>query len=289
MKHIIERVLPSFEVEMDGLPILQPLPTTNVEQIDPFLLLHHASIHVEAGADHKHAGVGPHPHRGFSPVTFVFQGEVHHRDSRGNSSVVREGGVQWMDVGMGIIHSERPSKEFAERGGSQEIIQLWINSAAANKMDQPQYFAREKEEMPEVAGLKGDVRIVAGDFQGKKGAINSKNVKTVLMGKLAEGDRLNLNKTAGQNAILYILDGTGFLKGFGLIEHRTLYSLVNAEVNSVLEARNNLKFIYLSAEPIKEKVEHYGPFVMNNQTEIMEAMRDYQMGKMGFLVEEDFE
>lgn len=287
MPQIIERVLPTFEVDMDGLPILQPLPTNTIEQIDPFLLLHHATLKVEAGTDYKHAGVGPHPHRGFSPITFVFQGEVHHRDSRGNSQVVKEGGVQWMDAGMGIIHSERPSKEFSERGGTQEIIQLWINTASANKMDQPKYFAIQREEMPLIPNLKGDVRLVAGQFSGAQSSIPTQSVTSALMGTLEEGDRLPLSKPNDQNGILYVLEGNGFLKGFGLIEHRTLYSFAPEPTETTLEARSPLKFIYLIASPLREKVEHYGPFVMTNQTEIMEAMRDYQMGKMGFLVEED--
>ena len=122
---------------MGGIPVLQPLPTTSVERIDPFLLLHHHAGMVEPGNHPRMVGVGPHPHRGFSPVTFIFKGDVHHRDSRGNSSIVKAGGVQWMNAGMGIIHSERPSKEFAEKGGEQEIIQLWINTPAAQKMKEP--------------------------------------------------------------------------------------------------------------------------------------------------------
>jgi redox-sensitive bicupin YhaK (pirin superfamily) len=286
MERLIDRVLPAHEVDMGGIPVLQPLPTANVNQIDPFLLLHHHATTIQPNTNHKHAGVGPHPHRGFSPVTFIFQGDVHHRDSRGNSSVVSAGGVQWMDAGMGIIHSERPSKELAEKGGEQEIVQLWINTAAAKKMDQPRYIAAQQNDMPKMKGLKGDVRVIAGSFADQRGPIISQQGVTALMGTLAPQDELSLSKLNGEHAILYLLNGTGFLKGFGLVEGKTLYTFTKEAARTTLKAKSELPFIYLRAKPIGEKVEQYGPYVMNTQTEILEALRDYQMGKMGFLVEE---
>jgi len=286
MAKLISKVLPAFEVDMGGIKVLQPIPTANVAQIDPFLLLHHHASVLPAGRLITDLGVGPHPHRGFSPVTFIFKGDVHHRDSRGNSSIVKAGGVQWMNAGMGIIHSERPSKEFAARGGEQEIIQLWINTPAAKKMDQPKYFALQQEDMPKVGGIAGDVRVVAGTFQDQDGPAKGEFPITALMGELHAGDELLLNKPAEENAFLYVLEGAGSLKSFGLLEAKSLYQFIEEAAQTTLKATENLRFIYLSAKPLNEKVEHYGPYVMNNQTQIMEAMRDYQMGKMGFLIEE---
>lgn len=286
MTKIIIKVLPAFEVDMGGIKVLQPIPTANVDQIDPFLLLHHHASILPAGRLITDLGVGPHPHRGFSPVTFIFKGDVHHRDSRGNSSIVKAGGVQWMNAGMGIIHSERPSKAFAEKGGAQEIIQLWINTPAAKKMDQPKYFALQQEDMPNVEGIAGDVRVVAGTFQDKKGPAKGEFQITALMGELHAGDELTLEKPEGENAFLYVLEGSANLKNFGLIEEKNLYQFVEEATLTSLKATENLRLIYLSAKPLNEKVEQHGPFVMNSQTQILEAMRDYQMGKMGFLVEE---
>jgi quercetin 2,3-dioxygenase len=127
-------------VDMGGFPVRQPFPTTRINQLDPFLLLHDADIKVPVHTEPTHAGVGPHPHRGFSPVTFIFKGGVHHRDSRGNDSVIYSGGAQWMNAGMGVIHSERPPHDIHDIGGRQEIIQLWINTPAQHKMDQPTYY-----------------------------------------------------------------------------------------------------------------------------------------------------
>ena len=283
---VIKKTLPAYEVDMGGIPVLQPLPTANIERIDPFLLLHHHAGVVEPETRVRDAGVGPHPHRGFSPVTFIFKGDVHHRDSRGNSSIVRAGGIQWMNAGMGIIHSERPSKEFAEKGGEQEIIQLWINTPAALKMKEPTYQAVAQNDMPKLPGLAGDVRVVCGAYGGLNGPVKGIFPLTVLMGALTKDDELGLQKPANENAMLYLLDGSGMLDGYGLVEGKTLYQFVENEISAKLKATEPTRFIYLSAQPLNEKVNHYGPFVMTTQTEILEAMRDYQMGKMGFLVEE---
>ena len=283
---MIKYTLPSIPVDMGGIEVLQPLPTVQVEQLDPFLLLHHHAGEIEPGSQPRYLGVGPHPHRGFSPVTFIFKGDVHHRDSRGNSSIVKAGGVQWMDAGMGIIHSERPSSALAENGGTQEIVQIWINLPSTLKMSQPLYKAVQQEEMSRIPGLKGDVRVVAGSFAGAKGAMQSKQGVTALMGTLAAEDEITLTKAAGENAMLYLLGGTGFLNGYGLVEGKTLYAFNDAAARTTLRAKEELPFIYLSAKPIGEKVLQYGPYVMNSQTEILEALRDYQMGRMGFLVEE---
>ena len=157
----VVRALPAYDVMMGDHPLKQPLPTQSVDQIDPFLLIHHHASSIPAGTDRWNAGVGPHPHRGFSPVTFMWSGGVHHRDSRGNNSVVDDGGVQWMDAGLGIIHSERPPAKLARDGGMQEIIQIWINTPSARKMDEPKYMPLQKDEMPEVAGHP-DFRITSG-------------------------------------------------------------------------------------------------------------------------------
>src|SRR5256885_12060759 len=161
----IATLLRAHTVDMDGMPVRQAFPTLRVGQLDPFLLLHHAELVVPEDHNPDHEGVGPHPHRGFSPVTFVFAGGVHHRDSRGNDSTVYAGGAQWMRAGMGIVHSERPSRNIHALGGRQEIIQVWINTPAGHKMDQPAYFALQAEDVPSVALDEGraTARVFSGD------------------------------------------------------------------------------------------------------------------------------
>jgi redox-sensitive bicupin YhaK (pirin superfamily) len=283
---MVKRILPAMEVDMGGHPVLQPLPTRAVQQLDPFLLLHHHRGNIPTHSHPLSVGVGPHPHRGFSPVTFIFQGDVHHRDSRGNSHVVQAGGVQWMDAGMGIVHSERPSERLAEHGGPQEIIQLWINLPASLKMKVPAYLAAQQEDMPRLQGPAGDVRLVSGTWGPWHGPIHPAYPVTTLMGTWAPGDVFELLHTPGEVAILYVLEGSIRIVGHGLLEGKNLVQLDEAVDSYRIEAKESARFIYLSAQPIGEPVSQYGPFVMNTQTQVLEALRDAQMGKMGVLIEE---
>jgi redox-sensitive bicupin YhaK (pirin superfamily) len=284
----VSRISFAEMVDMGGFPVRQPLPTAKIDQVDPFLLLHHHRGKVPAGSDHKTKGVGPHPHRGFSPVTFVYEGEVHHRDSRGNSQVVSEGGVQWMNAGMGIVHSERPSKHFAEQGGYQEIIQLWVNTPQANKMDQPYYLAVDKKAQPLIQPVsgEGDLRLVAGSVEQENGPVTTSLPMIAIMGVISEKTSYDLKIPEGYNSLIYVLSGTISMKGHGLIEHHNL-AILSKNGNSVaFETTKETRLLLVSAPPLNEPVVNHGPFVMNTTTEIMEAMRDYQMGKMGILIEE---
>ncbi len=284
----VKQVLYAGQVNMGGITVRQPLPANGVRQIDPFLLLHHGKFELEAGTTQKDAGVGPHPHRGFSPVTFVFSGSVHHRDSRGNSGEVLAGGVQWMNAGMGIIHSERPGRDIIEKGGTQEIIQLWVNSPAANKMDQPYYMAVQKADMPHLQPDEGDgyLQVVSGAQNGKTGPVNAPLPLLSIMGVLHGGARHELTLEEGHAAMLYLLEGELNLPEYGLIAEHHLVNFEATGATIEVEATRHSKFLLVSAPAIAEPLATYGPFVMNSQSQIMEAMRDYQMGKMGVLVEE---
>jgi len=275
-------------VDMGGIPVRQPLPTAKMDQFDPFLLLHHHTAKIKPKSSPKDLGVGPHPHRGFSPVTFIFQGDVHHRDSRGNSSIVKAGGVQWMDVGMGIIHSERPSNQLAEKGGTQEIIQLWVNTPADYKFEQPQYIPIQRDEFNEIKPEKGDgfIHVVSGEHQSVTGPVKPKFPLASIVGQLDQGAQHTFDIPADYNAMLYLLDGEVSVKDHGLVEGLNLIYFDNVEAPIEIEAKADTRFLLVAGQPIKEPVATYGPFVLNNQTQIMEAMRDYQMGKMGVLVEE---
>lgn len=284
----VARLLYAHQVDMGGMPIRQPLPTQQVQQIDPFLLLHHANIKVPTQIAPGKAGVGPHPHRGFSPVTFVFQGGVHHRDSRGNNSNVYAGGVQWMNAGMGIIHSERPPDNIHEIGGRQEIIQLWINTPAKHKMDQPAYHPLCAEQAPTKTSEDGkvNVRIFSGEVLGVKGTIPSQAIVNAATLELKKGGKISIPTPTDHNAMIYLLDGKLSIEGFGQVEELHLVHFKNDGDAISLEALEDTRILFLTGVPLDEEVVSHGPFVMNTQTQIMEAMRDYQMGKMGVLIEE---
>jgi len=284
----VARLLYAHPVDMGGFPVRQPLPTSQVQQIDPFLLLHHADVIAPAHIKPDHAGIGPHPHRGFSPVTFVFKGGVHHRDSRGNDSTIYAGGVQWMNAGMGIIHSERPPHDIHQLGGRQEIIQLWINTPAKHKMDQPMYFPVAAGEVPAIKSQDGLVtgRVFAGEVLGTRGPVPSQTMVNAATLEFTAGGSITIPLPVTHNAFIYLLDGKLSVESFGLAEGLHLVHFENNGEVITLTAKENTRVLLLSGEPLNEKVVSYGPFVMNTQTEILEAMRDYQMGKMGVLIED---
>lgn len=284
----VSQLLYAQLVDMGGFPVRQPFPTQRVDQIDPFLLLHHADVKAPEHIEPDDAGIGPHPHRGFSPVTFIFKGGVHHRDSRGNDSVIYAGGAQWMNAGRGIIHSERPPHDIHKIGGMQEIIQLWINTPAAHKMDQPAYYPLSAGEAP--TSLSEDkkilVRVFSGELLGLKGPIPSANEVNAATLELKEGGRVSIPLPAHHNAFVYLLDGELTVEGFGLVENLNAVVFDKDGDGITLEARKDTRLLLVSGEPLNEKVVSHGPFVMNSETQILEAMRDYQMGRLGVLIEE---
>lgn len=285
----VKQIIPASKVNMGGIILDQPLPTASFDQIDPFLLIHHWYKVLPGDQKQNEAGVGPHPHRGFSPVTFIFKGGVHHRDSRGNDSIIYEGGTQWMNSGRGIVHSERPYKQLAEEGGEFEIIQFWVNNPAKFKMEQPSYQPLPKEETPVYNSEDGKAKVyvVAGNYNNIKGKISANSPLIILRMELEENGALDFTIPADYNTLIYQLDGELNINNSVQSKAKDLIWFDNdGEEKINISANKKSRAILLAGEPINEEVASYGPFVMNTQTEIMEAMRDAQMGKMGVLIEE---
>lgn len=284
----VTHLLYAYPSDMEGMPIRQPLPTNNVQQVDPFLLLHHADVKVPQHIEPAHAGVGPHPHRGFSPVTFIFKGAVHHRDSRGNNSVVYAGGAQWMNAGMGIMHSERPSHDIHDIGGEQEIIQLWINTPSKHKMDQPAYFPVQANDVPKFVSddKLATVKVFAGEVLGIKGPVPSLSPVNAATIEAKKGARLEIPLPADFNTFLYLLDGQITIDGYGITDGLNAVVFARDGEGISFTALEDTRLLLMSGKPLDEEVVKHGPFVMNTQTQILEAMRDYQMGKMGILIED---
>tara|TARA_R100000935_G_scaffold54457_1_gene83317 strand:+ start:1497 stop:2375 length:879 start_codon:yes stop_codon:yes gene_type:complete len=283
----VKYVLPAVKIDMDGFPVKQALPTNKVKQVDPFLLLHHAKAKFNKNRLAKHQGVGPHPHRGFSPVTFIVEGEVRHRDSWGHDQIATAGEVQWMHAGAGIIHSERPSEELVKSSGRQEIIQLWINSPSSAKMQPPEYTFLSKDSMPIYSSndKKIKTKVVAGNYFQQKGKVIPKSELVVLWSYGEEGGIENYAIPKNHNCTLYLIKGRLNLVGYGLVESEQLivFELSGERIELIL--KQDSQFLILSGKPLDEKVTQHGPYVMNTQTEVLEAMRDYKMGKMGILIE----
>ena len=285
MEKKIKQIIPAQKVNMGGHMLDQPLPVHGLESVDPFLLIHHWKNKLPGNQSQQDAGVGPHPHRGFSPVTFIFKGEVNHQDSLGNNAMVTDGGTQWMFAGRGLTHSERFSKKMVEDGGDLEIIQFWVNAPSEYKMKQPFYRPISKEDTPLIVTEKAEIYIVAGELNGTKGAVETYSPQLLLRGEVKEGGVVKIPVPSSFNTILYLLDGGLIANGKQLNpKDMAVYELEEGGIS--FEATKDTRFMLLSGEPIGEKIAQYGPFVMNNQTEIMEALRDSQMGKMGVLIEE---
>ncbi|CAA0146892.1 pirin family protein [Tenacibaculum maritimum] len=273
-------------VNMGVIKLRQPLPNKHIENIDPFLLLHHYGPYVISEFSNPF-DVGAHPHRGFEPITMLFKGEQLHRDSLGNEILVKEGDVQWITAGRGIIHSEGPSKAFIKKGGELEGIQLWLNLPAAKKMIPAGYQHIKNEEIPFVENEEKTfkLKVVAGKQQGIEGMIKTQTEVNVFILKTNAPEEVDIDIPVHHASLVYLLEGEALINGEGRLkkgEHQMIS--FNFDGNTIrIKAKEESNLLILSGEPIKEKIAQYGPYVMNTQTEIMEAMRDFQQGKMGYL------
>lgn len=281
----VHKIAGSELFRMDQFTVSQSLPNPQFENIDPFLLLHHASSSVPPGRSQQETGVGPHPHRGFSPVTIIYDGVIHHRDSRGHSSIVGPGGVQWMHAGMGIIHSERLGSEFLKTGGIIQLVQLWVNSPAAYKMAQPSYQGLTAEEIPVLSSAGMSIALITGHFRGLTGKITTLTPQLILNITALPQAEETFDLPVNYNCAVYLVEGQ-IMIGHETVWAKNLAWLANDGDQITITATTAARFLILAGEPIGEPIAKYGPFVMNTQTEVMQALRDAQIGKMGVLIEE---
>ena len=275
-------------VNMGPIRLRQPLPSFQINDVDPFILLHHYGPY-DISADSNPFDLGPHPHRGFEPITFLIQGEQLHRDSLGNHSVVKGGDVQWTTSGKGIVHAEGPTKEFVKKGGKLEGIQLWLNLPASHKMMDPAYQHVKNSEMPIVKSedKKITLKVVSGNYGEAIGKINTQTPVNVLWGKGEAGGRQTIEIAQGHDALIYLIKGELTINGEEPLNEDGTRMLTFASEGSGISVVSNKEseFVILTGEPLQEKVATYGPFVMNTQEEIQQAMLDYQAGKMGTIEE----
>jgi len=273
-------------VNMGPIRLRQPIPTQGIEQVDPFILLHHYGPYAISEFNNPF-DLGPHPHRGFEPITLLYKGEQLHRDSLGNESIVKAGDVQWTTAGRGIIHSEGPTKEFIQKGGELEGIQLWLNLPSKNKMIPANYQHIKSEKMPIVYNESKDIsiKVVAGELNGKMGPIKTQTQVNVYMVETKSKGKMQVSVPVNHNALIYLLDGEVFVNNETTLKKGAMQMVTFNQDGDAFsfESRKESTLLILSGEPINEKIAQYGPYVMNTQTEIMEAMRDFQQGKMGFL------
>lgn len=253
---------------------------TDTHEISPFLLLDYAGPMAFAPADNPR-GVDQHPHRGFETVTIVYQGEVEHRDNKGNSGKIGPGDVQWMTAARGILHEEKHSTDFTRTGGTLEMIQLWVNLPAKYKMDNPQYQEILSHNIP-VVTLKngaGHVRVIAGDFDGVKGIARTFTRVNIWDAYLTPGAKTKFTIPENFTTNLLVLKGEVIINnGEKLTEGEIASFELKGEIIEI-ETSIESVFLLLSGEPINEPVVGHGPFVMNTKEEIQQAISDFQNGK----------
>ena len=269
----------------DGFPVRTVLsPRGMPDRVSPFLMLDYAGPATFPPAD-KPRGVEEHPHKGFETVTIVYAGEVEHRDSAGGGGRIGPGDVQWMTAASGLVHEEMHGREFTKRGGTFEVIQLWVNLPAKDKAGKPHYQAITAGQIPTVPlpGGAGSVRVIAGTFGGTTGPARTFTPVNVWDVRLADGKSAELPVTAGYNTLVFVRKGEVRLENGEALGDAELAVYDRAGTSVSLTAAKETELVILAGEPIDEPVASYGPFVMNTRAEIQQAIEDYQRGRMGRL------
>lgn len=268
----------------DGFPVRSIFGYTGLgQEISPFLLMDYAEPVQFPPTDQK-LGVGEHPHRGFETVTIVYDGEVEHRDSFGGGGKIGPGDVQWMTAASGLVHEEMHGRDFAKNGGNFEMIQLWVNLPAKDKKAKPKYQGITNQQIPNVAMSNGagNVRVIAGEYEGKKGPTSTFTPIQLWDVRLNEASTTKFTSVEGHTVAVFVLSGNVTIDGQDLT-NANLVALENAGTEFEIQANENSKILIMMGEPINEPVVGYGPFVMNTYDEIRQAYEDFTQGKMGTL------
>lgn len=266
----------------NGFPVRTLFTYADGNQFDPFLLLDYAGPYRFAPAEATR-GVGEHPHRGFETVTIVYQGELEHRDSSGSHGVIGPGDVQWMTAASGVVHEEFHSERFTRNGGTLEMVQLWVNLPAREKMSPPRYQGLLDANIPRVdlADEAGTLRLIAGEFQGTRGP--ARTVTPVNVWDVQLAGTASFSVPAGHTALVVVQSGMVQINATD-VKASELAELDRTETELRVVAQSPARLLVLTGEPIGEPIVGQGPFVMTTREEILQAMRDYHEGRMGHLV-----
>ena len=262
-----------------GVKLTRVLTQKLQERLDPYLMLDNFKSH---NPDDYVAGFPNHPHRGFETITYMITGRMRHRDSAGNEGLLQNGGVQWMTAASGVIHSELPEQE----NGAMEGFQLWLNLPAKDKMNDPWYKDFQSDDLPKYSTEDGvDVTVIAGQSYGIEGAVTRDITEpTYLDIHLPAGTSFSQAIPADHNAFVFVYRGTIEIAG-ETVPTKTMAILENnADTDGVTitaDSSEDTKVILITGRPLGEPIVQYGPFVMNNQQEIMQAVTDFQSGKFG--------
>jgi len=271
----------------DGFRVHNFIPSTQrlgMKRMDPFILLdYNSKFHFPPSE--KPRGVGVHPHRGFETVTIAYKGKVAHHDSSGGGGVIGEGDVQWMTAASGVLHKEYHEEEFSKKGGDFQMVQIWVNLPAKYKMSDPKYQGISNDEIPRVSlpDDSGEIEIIAGEYNGTEGAADTFSPLNMHNARLNKGGVAKFEFPGHYNTGLLVIEGSIEVNEEEQVptDHFVLFE--NSEGSFKVEALENAVVLILSGEPLNEPIAAQGPFVMNTQDELAQAMRDYHSGKFGQL------
>jgi quercetin 2,3-dioxygenase len=266
---------------IDDLITYRAMPTNSIEHLDPFLFLNHHGPQ-EYGPNNHGLPFGPHPHRGFETLTYILQGDIAHLDSASGESVIEAGGIQWMTAGSGLVHAEVSSEEFKRKGGMEEVIQIWLNLPSYLKLVEPNYTGLQKEDVPALSLDDGrvTVHLISGEWGAAQGPINSLTGIHNCHIELAEDGKFSHRSGSGTQHPL-LRDQRQSAGEW----HRSCPAHSGRVANEgdalKVEALSEAAIIFGHGEPYGERIVAHGPFVMNTEGEIRQAMLDYQSGKLG--------
>jgi redox-sensitive bicupin YhaK (pirin superfamily) len=270
----------------DGFRVHNFIPSRHgldMHRMTPFIMMDYgAKFHFPPSNTLK--GVGVHPHRGFETVTIAYKGRVAHHDSAGGGGVIGEGDVQWMTAASGVLHKEYHEETFSKTGGDFQMIQLWVNLPAKDKMSAPKYQAIENVTIPKIPVDGGFVEVIAGNFQGNQGKASTFTPVHMFNAHLTERGKCEFSFPANYTTCLVVVEGEIRINESEEavpLDHFVLFE--NEGETFHIEATENSKVLILSGEPIREPIASHGPFVMNTRQEIMQAFQDFEDGKFGEL------
>jgi quercetin 2,3-dioxygenase len=278
---------PSFHMVGDGFRVhnfFPSQPIIGLKGMSPFFLMDYGSKWNVPPSDTPR-GVGVHPHRGIETVTIAYHGKVAHHDSTGNSGVIGEGDVQWMTAGGGILHKEYHEKEFSKKGGLFQMVQLWVNLPAKDKMTPPKYQPIENEIMGKVtlSDKISEVDVIAGEYNGIKGPASTFSPVSLLNAKLKKGSKADFSFSGSHNTGMLVIEGEIRVNDKSVAPENNFVFFGHDGEAIFIEALKDSIILVLSGEPIDEPIAPYGPFVMNTEAEIKQAYQDYYDGKFGYL------
>ncbi len=258
-------------------------PRMDMKRMDPFIMLDYNSK-FNFPPSERPKGVDVHPHRGFETVTIAYKGRVEHHDSSGGGGVIAEGDVQWMTAASGVLHKEFHEREWSKKGGEFQMVQLWVNLPAKDKMSKPKYQALENSSMPKVATAdgKGIIEVIAGQYEGNEGAASTFTPIHLYNAKIKAGGSAAFNFPKHYNTALLVIEGSIEINGTDKANADQMALFFNDGESFEIKATEDAVVLILSGEPINEPIAAHGPFVMNTREELIAAFTDYNEGKFGY-------